>query len=67
MSNEKKDWEQELSEEIKKISSIFKGLENSQLSRRTIILILSDCTGFTKTEVKTFLDNIRHLERIYLK
>lgn len=53
--------------EIRELAKIGKVLEDSNLTRRTILLILRDATGLGMRSIEDVLDALATLDRAYLK
>lgn len=56
-----------LATHIAKLADVGKQLSESRLSRRAILLLLSDATGIGKKEIGQVIDAIPDLKKRYLK
>lgn len=58
---------EELAAEIKKLTKIFRALEDSRLNRRAIVLLLHDVTKVAKRDINAILDAGSELAQRYLE
>jgi hypothetical protein len=56
-----------IAQSIVKISECAKSLQNSGLSERAILLLLRDASGVGMSDIKSVLDSMSQLERLYLR
>lgn len=56
-----------LAKSIIDVADAFKKINNSQLKRRTVIILLQDMTGISQTQIGKILDAAPLLKETYLK
>lgn len=56
-----------LAQSIKDISEGFKRMDASRLSRKALVLLISEHSGVGRNQVTYVLNTLAELERIYLK